>query len=111
MLVSALSQESEDTALTIAASRGHAEVVRLLLQHRANVKHRVCAGDIRICELCTPASSSEVPWVAGQVRVDRLTLGDRHIFECLHDSFVVRARVQFFSRRGTFSSVGLWCRS
>jgi len=41
MLVCALSQESEDTALTIAAYKGHEKVVRLLLQRGANIDHQV----------------------------------------------------------------------
>jgi len=40
MLVCALSKESKDTALTIAADRGHDVVVRLLLQHGAKIDHQ-----------------------------------------------------------------------
>jgi len=51
MLVCALSQESKAAALTIAADRGHEEVVRLLLQKGANISHQV-----RTAELCRVVS-------------------------------------------------------
>jgi len=43
VLVCARSQKSEGTALTIAAKRGHDDVMRLLLQHGADVNHQVGA--------------------------------------------------------------------
>jgi len=46
MLVCALSQESEDTALTIAADQGHEKVVSLLLQRGANIDHQVSTADL-----------------------------------------------------------------
>jgi len=50
MLVCAPSQELENTALTIAAYLGHAEVVRLLLQNGAKVDHQVGATDLSCIE-------------------------------------------------------------
>jgi len=57
--VSALSQGSENTALTIAAFRGHDEVVVLLLQHGAKIDHQVSTADIS----GTPCVMVAVAWL------------------------------------------------
>jgi len=46
LLVCALSQESENTALTVAAYKGHDEVVRLLLQRGAKIDHQVSTVEL-----------------------------------------------------------------
>jgi len=46
MLVCALSQKSENTALIIAADRGHAEVVWILLQKGAKIDRQVGTADL-----------------------------------------------------------------
>jgi len=52
-----LSQESENTALTIAAFRGHDEVVVLLLQHGTKIDHQVSTADMsgRLCVMVAVA--------------------------------------------------------
>jgi len=45
LLLCLVLQKSKGTALTIAADRGHDEVVRLLLQHGAKVDHQVSTED------------------------------------------------------------------
>jgi len=54
VLVCVRSQDSGDTALTIAASEGHDEVVRLLLQHGAKIDHQVSTADLcaSVCVAC-----------------------------------------------------------
>jgi len=46
VLTCLLSQESEATALTVAADRGHNEVMRLLLLHGADIDHQVSEADV-----------------------------------------------------------------
>ena len=59
MLVCALSQESENTALTIAAYEGHDDVVRLLLQRGAKIDHQVGTADLS----CIVSGASS--WLCG----------------------------------------------
>ena len=64
VLVCVRSQKSGDTALTIAASKGHDKVVRLLLQHGANINHQVSA--VQLCSsVCVACSLMYcLPWSA-----------------------------------------------
>jgi len=54
VLVCVLLQDSGATALTIAASKGHDKVVRLLLQHGAKIDHQVSTADL--CSIVCAAS-------------------------------------------------------
>jgi len=48
------SQSSEETALTLAACRGHAEMVRLLLQHGAKVNRQVSTAEPSLKSIYQP---------------------------------------------------------
>ena len=53
------SQESDGTALIIAAERGHYEVVMALLNHGANVEHRVSTAHASCYRTAVKVKDSE----------------------------------------------------
>jgi len=66
MLVWALLQEFEGTALTIAAAQGHEKVVRLLLQHGVRIDHQVGTADLS----CVVSAASSLVCVGFVLCVD-----------------------------------------
>jgi len=88
MPVCALSQKSKDTALTIAADRGHADVVRLLLQKGANVTHQVGTADLfRVVSVSLSfLSCSPALWLAESSMQDvhEFLFSDSDVYPELH---------------------------